>query len=122
MTWKDGISTFRPLTLTCPWRHQLPCLTPRHRKPEPVYDIVETPLEHKEEDLARYALLAHGLLKVVAELTLEQVIDALDALLLAQLLTVAEELAASRVVSVLSRAAGCLASQSGRKACSTSRP
>ena len=44
-----------------------------------------------------------GLFKVVAELSFEQVIDALDALLLAQLLTIADQFAAPRIVPVLSR-------------------
>ena len=55
---------------------------------EPQRDVVEAALEQHEQVLTRHATHARGLVVVAAELLLQQAVDALDLLLLAQLLTV----------------------------------
>ena len=50
-----------------------------------VHDVVETELEQTEQVLTRGALLTHGLLVGVAELTLEHAVDGLGLLLLLEL-------------------------------------
>src|SRR5512143_918334 len=65
--------------------HQLAGLVPVHGEPEPVDHVVEAPLEHLEQDLARDALRFGGLLEVVAELPLEDAVHPARLLLLAQL-------------------------------------
>ena len=61
------------------------------------------PPEKRQEVLARDALHAGGLLEIVAELAFEDEVDALDLLLLAELLAVADQrLAAAQGVAVLS--------------------
>src|SRR5690606_16122064 len=77
-------------------RHQLARGRPGHREAHAVDDVVEAGLEQLQQVLTRVALLGRGLLVVVAELALQQAVDALDLLLLAQLDGVVGELAATR--------------------------
>src|SRR5690606_14799541 len=60
-----------------------------------VDDVVQAGLQHLQEILAGVALAGGGLLVIVAELALQQAIDALDLLLLAKLERVVRELAAA---------------------------
>src|SRR5262249_34347781 len=57
----------------------------RDRKAHAIDDVVETRFEHAQQVLAGVALQARRLGVVVAELALEQTVNALDLLLLAQL-------------------------------------
>src|SRR5688572_21451135 len=66
-------------------RDELARLRPRHGEAHAIDDVVEALLEDAEQVLAGVALLAGGLRVDVAELALEQAVDALDLLLLAQL-------------------------------------
>src|SRR6059036_498603 len=68
--------------------HELPRRAPRRGEAEAEHDVVETALEHLEQHVARHALGLGGLAEEVAELALEQPVDAARLLLLAQLLAV----------------------------------
>src|SRR5262249_23550875 len=72
--------------------HQLARLRPRRREAEAVDDVVEPPLEELQQRDAGDAARAFGGLEVPAELILEDAVDALHLLLLAQLKAVAGEL------------------------------
>jgi hypothetical protein len=65
------------------------------REAHAVHDVVEAALERGEQVVARDALLGRDLLERVAELLLRDAVDALDLLLLAQLLGVLRHLAAA---------------------------
>src|SRR5918998_1506135 len=72
--------------------------------PDPTVPVVQPALQQEQKVLARDALLARGLLEVVAELAFEDEVNALDLLLLAQLLAVADQcLAAPHRIAVLPR-------------------
>src|SRR5512140_426532 len=71
---------------------ELAGLRARAREAEPVHDVVETALEQREQVLARDAPHALGLLEREAELALENPVEALDLLLLAELDAVPEDL------------------------------
>src|SRR5690606_4773081 len=74
------------------------------REAHPVDHIVQAALEGREEVVARHARQGGHLLERVAELTLRHAIDALDLLLLTELLRVLAHLAAAgRVLAVLTR-------------------
>ena len=75
-------------------RDELACLRAGHREAHAVDDVVQTRFEHAQQVLAGIALLARGLLVIRVELALEQAIDALDLLLLAQLHAVVRDAAA----------------------------
>ena len=77
-----------------PVAHQLPRLGPRGREPERENDVVQAALELLEEVRARDPLASLGARKGQPELPLEQAVDALDLLFLAELDSVAEQLAA----------------------------
>src|SRR5687767_4311137 len=66
-------------------RDELARLRARHREAHAVDDVVEALLEDAQQVLAGVALLARRLRVDVAELALEQAVDALDLLLLAEL-------------------------------------
>src|SRR5690606_7483189 len=66
-----------------------------HGEAHAVDDVVQAGLQHLQEVLAGVALAGGGLLVIVAELALQQAIDALDLLLLAKLERVVRELAAA---------------------------
>ena len=72
--------------------HELTRLRPRRRQAEAVDDVVEPALEQLQQRLARDAARPVGHLEVAPELVLENAVDALDLLLLAQLQAVAHEL------------------------------
>src|SRR5690606_28466551 len=65
------------------------------RETHAVDDVVQAGLEELQQILAGVALAGGGLLVIVAELALEQAVDALDLLLLAKLGGVIRELAAA---------------------------
>ena len=65
--------------------HELAGLVATRREPGAEHDVVDAALEHPEQVLAGDALLAGGLGVEVAELLLEQAVDAARLLLLAQL-------------------------------------
>src|SRR5688572_28800650 len=68
--------------------HELARRAARRREAEPEHDVVEPPLQHLQQELARDALGLARLGERVPELALEQAIDAARLLLLAQLLAV----------------------------------
>src|SRR5688572_23716074 len=74
-------------------RDQLARLRPGHGEAHAVDDVVEALLKHLQQGLAGVALAGGGLLVIAAELALEQAVDALDLLLLAQLGGVVGQLA-----------------------------
>src|SRR5579864_8016330 len=69
--------------------HQLPRLTPRLGKSQPVHHVVETAFQLLQKLLAGNPLRARSLLKVITELAFLREVDALRYLLLAQLQAVA---------------------------------
>src|SRR5262245_44067443 len=71
----------------------------------PVDDVVQPALEQDEQVVAGHSLHAQGLVVVTTELALGNPVDALDLLLLAQLLAIVGLLAATRL-SVLTRCVG----------------
>jgi hypothetical protein len=79
-------------------RHHLARLRPRGGETQPEDHIVEPSLEQAQEVLARHALLALRLREVASELALQQTVDALGLLLLAQLLPVRRLLRAAQAV------------------------
>ena len=90
--------------------HELPRLSARGCEPEAVDDVVEPPLEHAQELLARDAGALGGLRVVGAELLLEQAVVAARLLLLTQLeqvlglLDAAASVLARRIAAALDRA------------------
>src|SRR3954467_13796526 len=72
-------------------RNELAGRGARDREAHAVDDVVQARLEHAHQVFAGISLLARGLLVVRAELALEQAIDALNLLLLAQLHAVIRE-------------------------------
>ena len=72
--------------------NELPRLRPRGREAERIDDVVQPPLELREQVRARDALAPLGAREGQPELALEKPVDALDLLLLAQLNAVAEQL------------------------------
>src|SRR5262245_33551867 len=99
-----------------PVAHQLARLRPRRREPQPVDDVVKPPLEQLQERDAGDAARPLRRLEITAELILQDAVDALDLLLLAQLQAVAGELRlpglavlAGRKVPLLDRALLCVA-------------
>src|SRR5690606_5707594 len=66
-----------------------------HRETHAVDDVVQAGLEELQQVLAGVALAGRRLLVIVAELALEQAVDALDLLLLAKLQGVVGKLAAA---------------------------
>src|SRR5262249_17395390 len=85
--------------------HELPRLGVVGREAQTVDDVVEAPLEQLDEVLAGDALHPRRLVVVAAELALGDPVDALDFLLLAQLLAVVRRLLAARL-AVLPRRIG----------------
>jgi len=83
--------------------NELPALAPVYRKAKPENRVVESPLEHREQSLARDALLLRGLLEEDSELLLEHSVNALDLLLLAKLCAIAGDLRTALIAAVLSR-------------------
>ena len=81
----DGIVTRRPLTDDVTVTHELAGLVAARREPGAEDDVVDTALEHPQQVLAGDALLTGGLGVEVAELLLEQAVDAARLLLLAEL-------------------------------------
>src|SRR5216110_620889 len=79
-------------------RDHLAPLAARGREPEPVHHIVEAELEQSEQVLTRHALLRLGPLEVRAKLSLEDAVDPLGLLLLAELHAKGRELAAVEAV------------------------
>src|SRR5690606_38976912 len=65
------------------------------REAHAIDDVVQAGFEQLQEVLAGVALRSRGLLVVVAELALQQAVDALDLLLLAKLQGIVGELAAT---------------------------
>ena len=84
--------------------NELPRLTTRSREPSPVNGIIQTTLKEEQQVLTRYSLHSRRAFEVITELTLEDEIDALDFLLLAQLLAVANQgLTPAQRIAMLSR-------------------
>ena len=90
--------------------HLLTSLGARLRETETVHDVVETALQDTQQVLARHALLAVSHIVVMTELLLQDAVDALGLLLLAQLVAIFAFLdallagLARRVVAALDRA------------------
>src|SRR5882724_3830251 len=78
-------------------QHELPRLRTRGRQTRAPHHVIQTALEHDDQVFAGRALGARGLLKIIAELPLQQPVRALDLLLLAQLQTVSGDLRAPRL-------------------------
>src|SRR3546814_14664500 len=78
-------------------RNQLARGRAGHGEAHAVDDVVQAGFEQLQQVLAGVALPGRGLLVVVAELALEQAVDALDLLLLTQLGGVVGQLAATGV-------------------------
>jgi hypothetical protein len=83
--------------------HKLTRLSARHGETEAIDDVVQPALEHEKQVFAGHAALLSCLLKIVPELAFEQIVDRLTALLLAKLLAISNQLAASGVMPVLPR-------------------
>ena len=81
-----------------PWPDELAGLGARRGDAHPVDDVVEAQLERAEQVLAGHAGTVLGVDEVVAELALEDAVDAADLLLLAQLQAVLADLAAADAV------------------------
>jgi hypothetical protein len=77
--------------------HELPRLRPRRRQAQPVDDVVQSPFEELQQRFAGDPARARRRREVAAELILENAVDALDLLLLAQLNTVPGELRLARL-------------------------
>src|SRR6202521_473482 len=75
-------------------QHELPRLRTRRRQTCAPHHVIQTALEHNDEVLASRTLGALGLLKVIAELPLQQPVSTLDLLFLAQLQAVSGDLRA----------------------------
>src|SRR5207253_11401240 len=88
--------------------HQLARLGVIGREPHPIHDVVEPALEELDQHLAADALGAHCTEEVAAELPLGDAVDALDLLLLAQLLAVVGALAPPRLAVLTGRVAPAL--------------
>src|SRR6476620_10337298 len=85
--------------------YELTSLPARGRETGAVHDVIKTTLQHEQQVLAVNALVTACCLEIIAELFLQDEVDTLNLLLLAQLLTVAlDHLATSR--AVLSRRIG----------------
>src|SRR5687768_4449551 len=91
--------------------HELPCLWTRGREPESIGHVVEPPFKQLQQRFTSDAARPLRLLEVAAELVLEDPVDALHLLLLAELHSVAGELLlaglavlAGREVALLDRA------------------
>src|SRR5262249_4079135 len=80
-----------------PVPHELPRLRARRGEPEPIHDVVEAPLEELEQRHAGDAAGALRRLEIASELILEDAVDPLDLLLLAQLQAVAGQLRLARL-------------------------
>src|SRR5258708_15694668 len=78
-------------------QHELPRLRTRGRQTRAPHHVIQTALEHDDQVLAGWTLGARSLLKVIAELPLQQPVRALDLLLLAQLQAVSGDLRAPRL-------------------------
>ena len=71
--------------------HELARLSTRSRKAGSVNGIIESTLQEEQQVFACYAFHSRRPLEIISELTFEDKIDAFDFLLLAQLLTVANQ-------------------------------
>jgi len=71
--------------------HQLSSLSPRSGKPRAVNRIIQTTLEQKQQVFTCDSLHAGSAFEIVTELSFKDEINALNLLLLAQLLTVADQ-------------------------------
>src|SRR5882672_8645662 len=78
-------------------QHELPRLRTRGRQTRAPHHVIQTALEHDDQVFAGRALGACSLLKIIAELPLQQPIRSLDLLLLAQLQAVSRDLRAPRL-------------------------
>jgi len=83
-------------------QHQLAGLRPRGSQASSPDNVVEATLQHDDEVFARWALGAFRFFEVIAELTLQQTVGALDLLFFAQLQAVASNFGAPGL-SVLTR-------------------
>src|SRR5712692_940621 len=93
--------------LDVPVSHELACLAARRREAHAVNDVIQPALERHQQRLARDPGLLQHAVEDVAELLLRKAIDALDLLLLAQLLGVFGRLApAAGRLAVLARGVG----------------
>src|SRR5258708_4822606 len=88
---------FLPVHPNMAVQHELPRLRARRRQTRAPHHVIQTALEHDDQVFAGRALGARGLLKIIAELPLQQAVRALDLLLLAQLQTVSGDLRAPRL-------------------------
>src|SRR6266436_3437092 len=73
-------------------KHKLPRLRTRRRQARAPHDVIKAALEHDDQVFASGPFGALGLLKIVAELPLQQPVGALDLLLFAQLQAVTRDL------------------------------
>ena len=87
-----------PFTAKWPWATIWRAAGARRREAEAEDDVVEAQLERPEQGLAGHAGVARRLDEVVAELLLEDAVDAADLLLLAKLQAVVADLAAADAV------------------------
>src|SRR5712692_10166951 len=78
-------------------QHELPRLRTRGRQARAPHHVIEAAFEHDDQVFAGVALSAHGLLKVVAELPLQQAVRSFHLLFLAQLQAVTRDLGAPRL-------------------------
>src|SRR2546421_7329503 len=80
-----------------PVQHKLPRLRTRGGQTRSPHHVVQAAFEHDDEVLTGRAFGACGLLKIIAELPLQQPVSALDLLLLAQLQAVSSDLRTPRL-------------------------
>src|SRR5690349_16110362 len=86
--------------------YELTSLAARHCKAKSVDHVIEPAFKQCQQVFAGYALLASSFLKVVTELRLQQIVDALDALLFTQLFTVTADRFTFGVRAMLTRRIG----------------
>ena len=92
------MSSLRPLTVMWPWRDHLPGLRRGWWRSRAGDDVVQPPLQDRQQRVAGVARSAAGQLEVPAELPLEDAVVALDLLLLAEADAVLGRLAAAELV------------------------
>ena len=118
-TWNEGIVTRLPFTSTWPWRTKLARLVPARREAGAEHHVVDPLLQHPQQALAGDARLARRLLVQVAELLLEDAVDAACLLLLPQL---EEVFAVADAAPGRAHPVGRACARPGTSSCRTSRP
>src|SRR5262249_44398589 len=95
---------------------QLPRLAPRGREARAIHTVIKPALKQKQQVFTRDASLPRSPVEVIAELSFENKVDALDLLLLAELLAISgQRLSAAHGIAMLSgRLSAALFNRTGR--------